>query len=440
MAVTVARVHTHTRTHTHFNLINEEKGVNMKKQNAITLVSLIITVVIMLIIASVSIGAIRDSKIIEYAINAKSSYQILQDTEKRMLEYYNASLSGTADKWTQEGITLTKLNSDGTETKLKIGDYISYDAGDYTHTPIVENGAGIARGSNSSSTEIVLETGKIKTENLIWRVFGVNSKGELELISAEPTTQTLYLANDEGYLNAVDNLNTFCDDLYGNGKYSTGARSLNAEDLNKLTNFDPKTYDGYGNKWTYKYPTDEEANNPPVSGLTKGMWYKVEKADGTLITDWTNVVDDTQYGISYQDFRLPNETKAISSNNPGTQEVINTYYKYLIDDNLKTKGEFSLEEANEICNMILCGENKGKYIEQWLSSTWTSPRTNYMDFEINYITSYGFLSGSFVYSSHSDYQGGTNKRVRPIVSISSKTIISGTGENLGILENMWNIT
>lgn len=402
----------------------------MKKQNAITLVSLIITVVIMLIIASVSIGAIRDSKIIEYAINGKSSYQILQDTKKKMLEYYNASLSGTADKWKQDGITLTKLNSDGTETQLKIGDYVSYDAGNYTHTPIVENGAGVKLING------VLTQEEVKTETLNWRVFGLNSKGELELISAEPTTQTLYLANDEGYLNAVDNLNTFCDDLYGNGKYSTGARSLNAEDLNKLTNFDPKTYDGYGNKWTYKYPTDEEANNPPVSGLTKGMWYKVEKADGTLITDWTNVVDDTKY----QDFRLPNETEAISSKNPGTQEVINTYYKYLIDDNLKTKGGFSLEEAKMISEMILCGTTKNEYTEQWLSSTWTSPRTNYMDFEINYITSYGFLSGSFVYSSHSDYQGRTNKRVRPIVSISSKTIISGTGENLGSLENMWNIT
>lgn len=406
----------------------------MKEQKAITIISLIITIIILLIIISVTIGTIKKNKIIEHAQSSKNIYQIAQNKENGMLEYYDAYILGTADKWIQEGITLTKINSDGTKTQLKIGDYVSYNAGNYTHTPIVENGVGINLANG------VLTQEEVKTEALNWRVFGVNSKGELELISAEPTTQTLYLANDEGYLNAVDNLNTFCDDLYGNGKYSTGARSLNAEDLNKLTNFDPKTYDGYGNKWTYKYPTDEEANNPPVSGLTKGMWYKVEKADGTLITDWTNVVDDTQYGISYQDFRSPNETKAISNTNPGTQEVIDTYYTYFIDDNIRLKGGFSLEEAQEINKMILCGTEKNKYTEQWLSSIRTSSRTNYMDFQINYITSFGIIGGCFVYSSHSNYKGGTNKRVRPIVSISSKAVISGTGENLGNSENMWNIT
>lgn len=402
----------------------------MKEQKAITIISLIITITILLIIISVTIGTIKKSKIIEHAQSAKNIYQTAQNKENGMLEYYDAYILGTADKWIQEGITLTKINSDGTKTQLKIGDYVSYDAGNYTHTPIVENCVGI------KLTNGVLTQEEVKTEALDWRVFGINSKGELELISAEPTVQTLYIIHDKGYLNAVDSLNTFCDDLYGNGKYSTGARSLNANDINKLTKYDPKTStDGYGNKWTYKYPTDEEVNNPPVSGLTKGMWYKVEKEDGTLITDWTNVV-----GVSYQNFRLPNETEAISSINPGTQEVIDTYYSYFIDDNIRLKGGFSLEEAKEINKMILCGTEKSKYTEQWLASIRTSRRTNYMDFEINYITSYGKIDGSFVYSSHSNYKGGTNKRVRPIVSISSKAIISGTGENLGSSENMWNIT
>ena len=55
----------------------------MKKQEkGITLMALIITIIVLLILAVVTIGAVQDSKIIEHAQNAGDSYAIGQEKEQ----------------------------------------------------------------------------------------------------------------------------------------------------------------------------------------------------------------------------------------------------------------------------------------------------------------------------------------------------------------------
>ena len=54
----------------------------------------------------------------------------------------------------------------------------------------------------------------LTTEDLSWRVLGINAQGQLELISADPTSQTLYLANDEGYVKKLKgNRLLFCVEI-----------------------------------------------------------------------------------------------------------------------------------------------------------------------------------------------------------------------------------
>ena len=49
----------------------------------------------------------------------------------------------------------------------------------------------------------------------------------------------LKLDGQEGYQNAEEELNRVCS-LYGKGKYAENARSINMEDINKITGYDPK--------------------------------------------------------------------------------------------------------------------------------------------------------------------------------------------------------
>ena len=106
-----------------------------KMEKGITLIALIITIIVLLIMAVVTIGAIQDSKIIDHAQNAADDYSVAQEKEMISLGYgeyqiskvldpqvslkvEGATVSGTSDLgWT---ITFEKskneynLNSDGT--------------------------------------------------------------------------------------------------------------------------------------------------------------------------------------------------------------------------------------------------------------------------------------------------------------------------------------
>ena len=58
-----------------------------KLEKGITLIALIITIVILLILAVVTIGSVKDSKVIEHASNASSEYTIAKEKEKIELAY-----------------------------------------------------------------------------------------------------------------------------------------------------------------------------------------------------------------------------------------------------------------------------------------------------------------------------------------------------------------
>lgn len=72
----------------------------MREQKGITLVALIITIVVLLILAVVSIGAVRNSGIINHSENAASTWKTEQATENQTIKdsedllnalYYNAT-------------------------------------------------------------------------------------------------------------------------------------------------------------------------------------------------------------------------------------------------------------------------------------------------------------------------------------------------------------
>ena len=385
----------------------------LKRNKGITLIALILTIIVLLILAVVAINAIKGDGIISHAKNAKTDYTKAQKNEQDMLEYYEATLSGKVGTWKQEGATITKINSDGTKTQLKIGDYVAYNEGSFTHTPVVANGAGTSETGGSSSVGYTLETSELRTEDLKWRVLGVNDKGELELISADPTTQTLCLANAEGYVNTEDNLNNFCNDLYGKGQYATGARSLKVEDIDNLAKYDKTTYSGYGEKWQYKGDSTKDK-------------IQYSKDGGTTWAD-----------TSYTTFRLPNETTAISKSNPGTKELERTNYNYDISNNITTEDGYTSEEATNISNMITKGTGTFN-INQWLASRCVYCTSGSAYFGVRYVSSGDvFLYSLFASFEYFDYR---LYHVRPVVSLASDIQITGTGDNIGSSSNEWQLS
>ena len=76
----------------------------MKKtvdQKGITLLALIITVIVLLILAVVTISAIKNDGIMQHAQNAKNKYMTNKDKEEYTLDYYELYVAGKIGIWLQ---------------------------------------------------------------------------------------------------------------------------------------------------------------------------------------------------------------------------------------------------------------------------------------------------------------------------------------------------
>ena len=300
------------------------------KENGITLVALIITIIVLLILAVVAIGIVRGDGILFHAKDAATKYGTEQKKEQGMLTYYDAFIEGTIGKWIQEGTTIRKANEDGTVVEMKIGDKVNYNE--------------LSNGEKSYFIDHTRNGGKsaekdqeLKTENLEWRVLGINEKGQLELISNKPTESTLSLMYETGYLNAEELLNETCDALYGKGEYAESARGLKAKDLDKLANYDPETmFEGYKKEWQYRF--SDESENLQYSTDNGVTWEDIE-----VVTTL---------------FKVPGRD-AISTSKPGIEKVTHTCYWYKLTERI---------EDTHLVDLLTKGEGNSEYIMQWLAT------------------------------------------------------------------------
>ena len=417
----------------------------MKKQEGITLVALVITIIILLILAMVSIKIVMDGGLITKASDATTQHTIAAEKEKIQTGYAayqmalankenvtkptieeEATVTPKGEDWSvtftktnneyelkKDGtITLTKQGNGSTTTvgwtdngndtftkgdvTVKVGDPVNYDEGKDYSTTVKEEKSGYSRNQT------------FKTEELGWRVLGINTNGELELISDNPTSSTLYLGGEKGYLNAKEVLNNMCNELYGKGEHTTGARSLNVEDINKLANYDPTKNREYGEIWKYRFPT---------SG--KYMQYKRTKADGTLVKDWT----DIEYSM-YAKFIMPGEKETISADNRNDTGISleYTYYYYSVADKVKQTTRYGKKMSDIISNGITGGND----VTQWLASTGIVCGTSGANAQVRCV-------GENVRGNALLYSGGDSANiylyVRPVVTLEYGIQLSGNSND-----------
>ena len=268
----------------------------MRKNNkGITLIALVITIIVLLILAGVTIATLTgENGILTRANEAKKetgkakakeqiqiavmgSYGVNGDIDKEKLKENLRSIKGLKYKGEMlssetsisslpivvelDNISFS-INKNGEITGantledygLKVGDYVAYNEGTgYKYFSNDEYGTGVDWGDNYHMAQ-----GTIDIEDMNWRVLGVNSDGNIELISDRPTSSMLYIARWVGYVNLEKNLNDFCDTLYGNGNFALESRSLNIDDCDKLSGMPSdeekkEFYNSYGHLYQFKY-------------------------------------------------------------------------------------------------------------------------------------------------------------------------------------------
>lgn len=273
---------------------------NVKKQNeGITLIALVITIIVLLILAGVTIATLTgDNGLLSKASTTKNTVNEAEIAEKIRLAYqdyylgqhtqtgysfqdaldkifgegvaeatgpdsngvYTVSVNGKIFEFNPATKELTPVSSSAAWTKnadgsysvgegsekitINVGDYVNYDPTDGATTGLTYTSDAATNGDG----EQIFNAETYKNAGYRWRVLDVKN-GKIRLISEEyvgPGTysdqsRTQYrLSEQAGYINGISELNKISA-IFGHGKGAESATSITVDDINGVTGFNPNS-------------------------------------------------------------------------------------------------------------------------------------------------------------------------------------------------------
>ena len=394
----------------------------LKNTKGITLVALVITIIILLILAGISISALTNTGIFQKAKDAKQkSEDAALDQNTKLDEYENE-----IDKYIPKANSLAKA--------VKVGDYVAYkpDKLDKSALDKLKENLNTYSGARNLKTYSAIgrdnlslrvidgdeKTGAVRLisatptsnnttnsaigrDNLGWRVLDVDEKtGAVRLISATPTDKTIVLYGYDGYNNAVKLLDDVCSTLY-NSKLATKVQNLKIEDIqDKMKEKDySKLYSEYG-----KPPIPPERKKYP-SILAQEKNQKVNGNEGTL-------------DLSKQDNYI-NQTDVLEAN---SLELKITLWGKIGETGPKvlTADDFEGDDG-KIYSDMFC-----KDYTYWMSSRCIYADSDRAGFIVRCVSSGGVFANILYYSSGREDSGGF--AFRPVITLNSNVqVTSGDG-------------
>ncbi len=271
------------------------------REKGITLIALVITIIVLLILAGVTIATLTgDNGILTKATEAKDKTEEGEEEEKVKLSVAGALAKDNggeikegyldeelASQFGEKGtdynlegsgpytVTIIEsgrsyiINEDGTMEEavkregIEVGDYVNYvpDANEtgYTTDKLSES---ITGSTNNTSA--------ITQDDLKWRILNIDPSGRVDLISENPTNQEVYFRGARGYNNGVYVINDMCRSLYSNSSLGVTARSIDLKDIEDQMNeagleardafIQSDSGTQYGNQKTYGSGSNEYPN------------------------------------------------------------------------------------------------------------------------------------------------------------------------------------
>ena len=418
----------------------------MKKNKGITLIALVITIIVLLILAGVAIAMLSgENGILKKAAEAKTKTDEAQTNETgdlQELEYIIKKNTGKI-KWTY------KKDGKGRETivtngkyKLSVGTYINYDPtkdkdGSEIEKNITSNIGGPIDTENYKANEKTITEGNGASNQTFsnkattngWRILGIDeTTGELLIISADPIktieNKNYILRGIAGYTYGETELDKVCS-VFGSGYGATGARSVDVDDINKITGYNPNNvgkYDSeqktagtkfgmgeayeYANDVTYSWTEITNQVSWAGSNTKNGTWLNSNYA--TYGFNWYDTTSKTWKNLM-QDTTTPAAIVTLTGN----------YYYYYPDSlNISSGTGEGLNKTSEEYKTLFMNKSGSKII-YWLASSYINTNSDNVSFGMRHIYSDGSISYNSLYYSTGGVTGPSSG-VRPVVSLKAE--------------------
>ena len=443
-------------------LKKKEKQHIVANEKAITLIALVVTIVILLILAGVTITmTLGQNGLFTRAREGRAAYEeseVRDDLSMLITQYTWDKASKKTDKnlgdyLKDNGATSVKENADGKTLEVTYKGYtfkVNKDSGEITEvskgegsdspttpTIIPKVGEIVSYTPDTPSTGYDLSTAKSGYSSAqtidgtydptTWKIMEVDENGNITKLLGIGS-KDVYFNGSKGYNNGVFLLNDICKSRYGNASLGATARSLNIEDIESRMNATGIAARNAYKSGTVQYGTTRKytgsnAQYPAIYAQEKYSGVEVsDVADGTQVI--AGSVDTTAQGKMNLNGKsgsddiyttLP-ETSETTGPSKTNLTCTQTYYRF------DSTPSSYFDDAN-FYNMIF---GTGTYF--WLASrcVYCYSYNSNARFGLRYVIGSSLYGYNLFYSDGSSY--GYSSRLAPVVSLGSGIQVkSGSG-------------
>ena len=397
----------------------------LDKQNGITLIALIITIIVMLILVAVTISMAINGGLFEKAGQATGDTKNAMNVEQALangqitidgktyasIDEYLAGDQSAGHNWTRTGDTFTCSHCNAT---YEMGQVVNYTAKGKTSTTISAAKSGLDKLSSYPSGVNVDSNGTqtIEAQSTEWVVLGIEDKDgdktyETLLITTKTPDGNIGLCGAAAYNNTVSyieangkrvegEIDRICRELYSNSEYGE-ARGMTIEDVNSALNYKP--IGGYCGEYSedagVTYTTTGNLTTK-IKDIEDGTVFNSLKANGTYTPDGTNTEAALgEYELNGYHYNVNDDGTALTNPVNDTTSAITEVEKNTIFGPSKNYG-------------------------YWLASHGIITMTGTVTFGPGYVDNGNAYSYFHLFFSYSDVGSTYSAGLRPVVPLKSK--------------------
>ena len=352
-------------------------------QRGITLIALVITIVILIILATVTLNVVLgDGGLIQRAQQAKELTEEAAAKEEQQI----LNLTGYFDELAADSVVEAFKAGD-----IKVGDYVNY-------TPDSNSPVNLTEADTGYGTTQTYSVDSSTT----WRVLGLSEDGQhLLLTSGSPIKKDgedpyLVLQGATSYLNCVQTLNKAAS-VYHNSTLAEETRSMTIEDIENVLG-----------DMTVEYPQEGEHGT--------GKVYFTDDEDKTPIGETTSY---PSYTYTAEDY-TPEGAATLTHATAG-EKVTADAWMFMYTTDGETRADYVPER---VYDMLFAGTTESSNYSKsyWLASPGVYADSGYAYFGPGAVNCGGAASGGALFNSYG-YWLASGFAVRPVVVLKSSVTV-----------------